>query len=138
MKKNTLANTVAMSLALILGFFASNSSRAHNQAPATIRRSMAAAFKTLDAQLPSNVFKGKKSLKVAGGTAQVFEAKKDQKVVGYVAQIEYQEEIHVVAVNASSKSITSVVKSGTALSESEWKELPFVEAIRKALVESGK
>ena len=108
--------------------------RAHNQAPATIRRSMEKAFTSLGAPLPSNVFKGQRSLKVAGGTAQVFEAKKDSATVGYVAQIEYQEEIHAVAVNAATKQVTAVIKAGTALDEKEWKDLPFVESIRLALI----
>ena len=83
--------------------------------------------------MPSNVFKGQKTVKVAGGTAQVFEARKDGKIVGQVAQIEFQEETYAIAVNSATKQVSGVVRAGSTLEESEWKALPFVESVRQAL-----
>lgn len=105
---------------------------AHNQSPATIRKSMHKAFSALQADKPSNVFKGGSVLRVAGTSAQVFVARKDAQTVGQIAQLEIQEQTYVVAVDASG-AVKAVVRDGVPLPESEWKELPFVETVRIAL-----
>lgn len=108
------------------------SSFGHNQNPATIRRAMNKAFRVLESPLPSNVFKGQHTLRVAGATAQIFEASKNEKNVGRVAQVEIQELVYVIAVG-SDGLVKSVIRDGSAIESDEWTSLAFVEEIRKSL-----
>lgn len=106
---------------------------AHNQSPATIRRSMEKAFKVFEASAPANVYKGDRSLRIGSSTVQIFEVKQAGKLKGTVAQLEFQEEILTVSVDSDTHKILSVVKAGSKLQESEWQNLSIVEEIRKAL-----
>ncbi|MEO5668126.1 MAG: hypothetical protein ABIR96_08705 [Bdellovibrionota bacterium] len=119
--------------AMILLSLASAVALAHNQSPATIRKSMTKAFASLEAPAPSNVFKGNATARVSGSTAQVFDVKKDDKLIGKVAQIEVQEQTYAVAVDLASGQVKAVVREGSGLSEAEWKDLPFVDVLRKTL-----
>lgn len=118
----------------LLGVVLSSGAWAHNQAPATIRRSMEKAFTSLAASTPPNVFKGNRTLRVSGSTAQVFEVKKDAQITGFVVQLEYREQTHVVALDKASGEVKAVLRDGSALEQQEWKELPFIEPLRTTLL----
>jgi len=123
------------SLILALTLAASPAALAHNQNPATIRKAMTRAFGDFDASLPKNIYKGQRSLRVAGANAQVWDIKKEDKLVGHAVQIEVQEENFVISVDKQTGKIKTVVRAGSVLPESDWKELSFVEEVRKAVSE---
>ncbi len=107
-------------------------SLAHNQSPATIRKTMSKAYESLGASVPGNVLKGERTLRASGTTAQVFAATKNGASAGSVAQIEIQEIVYAVAVDTSGK-VAGVSREGRSVEESEWKSLSFVEELRKGM-----
>lgn len=120
--------TLALSLITLLSLKA----LAHNQNPATVKKSVAKAFESLGSEAPKQVFKGQSSVKLPSAKLQVFEAKsKEGQNLGQIFTLEFDEKFYAVASSNEKKEITAVLEDGTNVSKDSWEQLPFISQIKE-------